>query len=229
MGWWTRAHQLETVPRAGLRHLGGSPALRPGPSPALGSPARGTVSSWGGPELGRTWLTSSRQCLELGFAQVPNKLEATSSWGAAVPRAAASPRSPTDPSWGAPARGIVGRTWAAHQCLELGFARPGRAPEKLAWTEEQAAISSSIVYLVDYSCYRAPDSLKAPRCELMEHSRVTGNLDESSLEFQRKFLERSGLGEETYFPEAMHSVPSRNGPWEDCIDGYPVRVIALSY
>ncbi|CBI32597.3 unnamed protein product, partial [Vitis vinifera] len=41
----------------------------------------------------------------------------------------------------------------------------------------------------------------------MEHSRLTGDFDESALEFQRKILERSGLGEETYVPEAMHYIP----------------------
>ncbi|XP_022852962.1 3-ketoacyl-CoA synthase 4-like [Olea europaea var. sylvestris] len=65
------------------------------------------------------------------------------------------------------------------------------------------------VYLVDYSCYRAPENLKAPFSRFMEHSRLTGDFDESSLEFQRKILERSGLGDETYVPEAMHSVPPK--------------------
>ncbi|KAL6995689.1 Protein Nef [Sarracenia purpurea var. burkii] len=65
------------------------------------------------------------------------------------------------------------------------------------------------VYLVDYSCYRPPDNLKAPFDQFMEHSRLTGDFDESSLEFQRKILERSGLGEETYVPEAMHYIPPR--------------------
>ncbi|CAI9786584.1 unnamed protein product [Fraxinus pennsylvanica] len=65
------------------------------------------------------------------------------------------------------------------------------------------------VYLFDYSCYRAPENLKAPYTRFMEHSRLTGDFDESSLEFQRKILERSGLGDETYVPEAMHSLPPR--------------------
>lgn len=43
----------------------------------------------------------------------------------------------------------------------------------------------------------------------MEHSRLTGDFDDTSLEFQRKILERSGLGEETYVPEAMHYIPPR--------------------
>ncbi|KAK4284719.1 hypothetical protein QN277_001509 [Acacia crassicarpa] len=43
----------------------------------------------------------------------------------------------------------------------------------------------------------------------MDHSKLTGDFDDSSLEFQRKILERSGLGEETYVPEAMHHIPPR--------------------
>ncbi|CAK9176370.1 unnamed protein product [Ilex paraguariensis] len=65
------------------------------------------------------------------------------------------------------------------------------------------------IYLVDYSCYRPPDDLKAPFNQFMEHSRLTGDFDESSLEFQRKIVQRSGLGEETYVPEAMHYIPPR--------------------
>ncbi|CAA2994388.1 3-ketoacyl- synthase 4 [Olea europaea subsp. europaea] len=63
------------------------------------------------------------------------------------------------------------------------------------------------VYLVDYSCYRAPENLKAPFHLFMERSRLTGDFDESSLEFQRKILVRSGLGNDTYVPEAMHLIP----------------------
>ncbi|GLT92118.1 hypothetical protein SLE2022_099720 [Rubroshorea leprosula] len=63
------------------------------------------------------------------------------------------------------------------------------------------------VYLVDYACYRAPGPLKAPFDRFMEHSRLTGDFDELSLEFQRKILERSGLGDETYVPKAMHNIP----------------------
>ncbi|KAE9447241.1 hypothetical protein C3L33_20822, partial [Rhododendron williamsianum] len=63
------------------------------------------------------------------------------------------------------------------------------------------------VYLVDYCCYRPPDHLQASFHRFMEHSKLTGDFDESSLEFQRKILERSGLGEETCVPAAMHCVP----------------------
>ncbi|KAJ0257387.1 3-ketoacyl-CoA synthase 4 [Hirschfeldia incana] len=43
----------------------------------------------------------------------------------------------------------------------------------------------------------------------MDHSRLTGDFEDSALEFQRKILERSGLGDDTYVPEAMHHVPPR--------------------
>ncbi|KAL9248487.1 3-ketoacyl-CoA synthase 4-like protein [Drosera capensis] len=65
------------------------------------------------------------------------------------------------------------------------------------------------IYLLDYSCYRPPTHLQAPRHRFLQHSRLTGDFDDSSLEFQRKILERSGLGEETVVPEAMHSIPPR--------------------
>ncbi|KAF2305929.1 hypothetical protein GH714_008931 [Hevea brasiliensis] len=65
------------------------------------------------------------------------------------------------------------------------------------------------VYLVDYACYKPPSNLKVEFHRFMEHSKLTGDFDDSSLEFQRKILERSGLGEETYVPEAMHYIPPR--------------------
>lgn len=65
------------------------------------------------------------------------------------------------------------------------------------------------VYLVDYACYRPPNRLQVRYAQFMEHSRLCGNFNESALEFQRKILERSGLGEETYVPDAMHYLPPR--------------------
>ncbi|KAF3794805.1 3-ketoacyl-CoA synthase 4 [Nymphaea thermarum] len=65
------------------------------------------------------------------------------------------------------------------------------------------------VYLVDHACYTPPSHLKVTFPRFMEHSRLSGNFDESALEFQGKILERSGLGEETYLPEALHLLPAR--------------------
>uniref|UniRef100_A0A7C9EM52 3-ketoacyl-CoA synthase n=1 Tax=Opuntia streptacantha TaxID=393608 RepID=A0A7C9EM52_OPUST len=65
------------------------------------------------------------------------------------------------------------------------------------------------VYLVDFALYHPPSHLRVKFKDFIEHSRLTGDFDESSLEFQRKILERSGLGEETVVPIAMHSIPPR--------------------
>lgn len=63
------------------------------------------------------------------------------------------------------------------------------------------------IYLVDYSCYRPPHHLRVRYQQFMDHSTLTGDFTPSSLDFQRKILQRSGLGEETYVPQAMHAIP----------------------
>ena len=63
------------------------------------------------------------------------------------------------------------------------------------------------VYLVDFSCYKPEDARQCTRQIFMDRSSLTGTFTEQSLEFQRKILERSGLGESTYLPEAVLRVP----------------------
>ncbi|KAJ6330053.1 hypothetical protein OIU76_008812 [Salix suchowensis] len=63
------------------------------------------------------------------------------------------------------------------------------------------------VYLVNFSCYKPDDSRKCTRKIFMDRSKLTGVFTEESMEFQRKILERSGLGESTYLPEAVLRVP----------------------
>eukprot|EP00249_Psilotum_nudum_P018742 c26941_g1_i1 orf=170-1738(-) len=63
------------------------------------------------------------------------------------------------------------------------------------------------VFLVDYSCYKPPDELRVSCSAFMKHSELSGNFDRDSLEFQRKILYRSGLGDGTYLPAAMHQLP----------------------
>ncbi|KAI4316286.1 hypothetical protein L6164_024281 [Bauhinia variegata] len=63
------------------------------------------------------------------------------------------------------------------------------------------------VYLVDFACYKPKDARKCTRQIFMDRSSVTGTFTQESLEFQRKILERSGLGEQTYLPEAVLRVP----------------------
>ncbi|XP_061346231.1 3-ketoacyl-CoA synthase 11-like [Gastrolobium bilobum] len=63
------------------------------------------------------------------------------------------------------------------------------------------------VYLVDFSCYIPEVARQCTRQLFMHCSSSTGTFTEQSLEFQRKVLERSGLGESTYLPDAVLRVP----------------------
>ncbi|MFS8033705.1 putative very-long-chain 3-oxoacyl-CoA synthase [Helianthus anomalus] len=63
------------------------------------------------------------------------------------------------------------------------------------------------VYLVDYTCYKAPITCRVPFSTFMEHSRLILKDNPKSVEFQMRILERSGLGEETSLPPAIHYIP----------------------
>jgi 3-ketoacyl-CoA synthase len=63
------------------------------------------------------------------------------------------------------------------------------------------------VYLVNFSCYKPDEARKCTKKMFMDQSTITGTFTESSLAFQRKILERSGLGESTYLPEAVLNIP----------------------
>ncbi|KAK4393621.1 3-ketoacyl-CoA synthase 6 [Sesamum angolense] len=63
------------------------------------------------------------------------------------------------------------------------------------------------IYLVDFSCSKAPVSCRAPFSMFMEHSRLIHKGNTKSVDFQMRILERSGLGEETCVPPAMHYIP----------------------
>ncbi|KAJ0974062.1 hypothetical protein J5N97_016027 [Dioscorea zingiberensis] len=63
------------------------------------------------------------------------------------------------------------------------------------------------VYLLDFSCYKPENERKCTREMFMERSGLAGTFTEENLAFQRKILERSGIGQESYFPEAVLRVP----------------------
>ncbi|XP_027098702.2 3-ketoacyl-CoA synthase 6-like [Coffea arabica] len=63
------------------------------------------------------------------------------------------------------------------------------------------------VYLVDYACYKPPVTCRVPFSCFMEHSRLILSTEPKSVEFQMRILERSGLGEETCLPPAIHYIP----------------------
>ncbi|KAF8014419.1 hypothetical protein BT93_H0288 [Corymbia citriodora subsp. variegata] len=63
------------------------------------------------------------------------------------------------------------------------------------------------VYLVDFACYK-PDPAQICTLEtFMERSELITFFTKENLAFQRRMLERSGLGQRTYLPEALFRVP----------------------
>nr|GMC93891.1 3-ketoacyl-CoA synthase 11-like [Ipomoea batatas] len=63
------------------------------------------------------------------------------------------------------------------------------------------------VYLIDFSCYKPEEARRCTMKIFMERSRLNGSFSEENLEFQKKILQRSGLGDNTYLPKAVLKVP----------------------
>ncbi|KAL6605813.1 hypothetical protein ACP70R_041466 [Stipagrostis hirtigluma subsp. patula] len=64
------------------------------------------------------------------------------------------------------------------------------------------------VYMVDYACFRAGPNCRVPFATFLEHAKQVPVLDERSIRFMTRLLERSGLGEETCLPPAQHYIPT---------------------
>lgn len=64
------------------------------------------------------------------------------------------------------------------------------------------------VYLVDFACYKPDSKFICSKEVFMERSIDANIFTPENLAFQKKILERSGLGQKTYFPEAILSVPA---------------------
>ena len=65
------------------------------------------------------------------------------------------------------------------------------------------------IYMVDFVCYKPEDDRKVSKQYFLENSGLIGLFTPESIDFQRKILERSGLGHETYFPPPAESMPGR--------------------
>lgn len=63
------------------------------------------------------------------------------------------------------------------------------------------------VYLLDFACYKPGQSHTVTRETFMAQSTAAGVFTDDNLAFQRKILERSGLGQGTYFPAAVLNSP----------------------
>ncbi|XP_027330750.1 3-ketoacyl-CoA synthase 10-like [Abrus precatorius] len=57
------------------------------------------------------------------------------------------------------------------------------------------------IYLVDFACYLPQDDVKISREETIELAKKSGKFDEESLEFKKRILMSSGIGDETYIPK----------------------------
>ncbi|XP_066374003.1 3-ketoacyl-CoA synthase 11-like [Miscanthus floridulus] len=63
------------------------------------------------------------------------------------------------------------------------------------------------VYLVDFACYKPDDERKCSRARFMNCTESLGTFTTENIEFQRRIIERSGLGEDTYLPEGVLNIP----------------------
>ncbi|KAK9087078.1 hypothetical protein Syun_029472 [Stephania yunnanensis] len=63
------------------------------------------------------------------------------------------------------------------------------------------------IYLVDFACFKPEPNRRCTREEFVKLSGLTGIFSEENLMFQKKILERSALGQSTYFPEALMRTP----------------------
>lgn len=63
------------------------------------------------------------------------------------------------------------------------------------------------VYLVNFACYKPETERICTREIFMQRSGLIGTFSEQNLAFQKRILERSGLGQKTYLPEAILRVP----------------------
>lgn len=106
--------------------------------------------------------------------------------------------------------GDLGRLWSTARQTNLTFNAVSFvfATLMLAFVAATYASSRSRpVYLVGFHCYKPPAELKVSYDWFMNHSEKLGVFGEDSLEFQRKVLSRSGLGEETYLPPGIMASP----------------------
>ncbi|XP_057778731.1 3-ketoacyl-CoA synthase 7-like [Salvia miltiorrhiza] len=66
---------------------------------------------------------------------------------------------------------------------------------------------SKKVYLLDFKCYQAPSHYRVPFSALMEHLQIMGRWSSEAMDFQKKVMERSGIGNQTYLPDGMQQLP----------------------
>uniref|UniRef100_A0A6V7QVD8 FAE domain-containing protein n=1 Tax=Ananas comosus var. bracteatus TaxID=296719 RepID=A0A6V7QVD8_ANACO len=63
------------------------------------------------------------------------------------------------------------------------------------------------VFLVDFSCYKPGDAWRCTRERFMQCTKSIASFTEENIEFQRKIIEKSGLGDSTYLPGSVLDIP----------------------
>ncbi|XLR34963.1 hypothetical protein HN51_044275 [Arachis hypogaea] len=101
--------------------------------------------------------------------------------------------------------------WADHDEIIMVLIRCGLIASILAtlYCYLMNPTKNKHVYLVDFACYKPHN----PACMCTKESflkltKSTGKYRDESLDFTRKILERSGIGEKTYLPECLMKTPS---------------------
>lgn len=61
--------------------------------------------------------------------------------------------------------------------------------------------TSSRVYLIDFACYKPPETQKCTKEFMMKKARHSGYFSEETVDFMRKVLDKSGVGDSTYLSE----------------------------
>jgi 3-ketoacyl-CoA synthase len=118
----------------------------------------------------------------------------------------------------APAAAAAAHWLSRHSAAELaGSARSAAAanpPLAVALLVLGAVLATAYlmqrprgVYLVDFACYKPGGEHVVTRETFMRQSEAAGVFTGDNLAFQRKILERSGLGQGTYFPKAVLNSP----------------------
>ncbi|KZV28333.1 3-ketoacyl-CoA synthase 10 [Dorcoceras hygrometricum] len=64
------------------------------------------------------------------------------------------------------------------------------------------------IYLLDFACYKPHDDFKVSKEQFIELVRKSGEFDEASIEFQKRILQSSGIGDESYVPKSIGSSES---------------------
>ncbi|KAM1989488.1 hypothetical protein ACFX15_030842 [Malus domestica] len=64
-------------------------------------------------------------------------------------------------------------------------------------------LTSRSIYLRDFVCFRPPNKLEISKEGFIELVRNSGNFNYAAIDFQKRVLKSSGIGEETYMPRVV--------------------------